>query len=146
MNKSRRYVSWLITAGCALLIVDIGACGLAAGMTAQRRPDAFVSYLRAYTDLDLSRDNQLIWLAYGEDACTWLAEQPSPWLSRANRFQHDSLTARYWRENPAPHAWQGLKHNENPKQFMVSAAWGRLCSETWELHEPHNPFNRRRTD
>ena len=72
MVRKRGRTTWFVVVVCTVLLTGVSASAWAAGMTAQREPDAFVDHLREYSDLDLSDSGQREWLEYGEASCRWL--------------------------------------------------------------------------
>ena len=82
-------------------------------------------------------------IAEGDRACAWLRDQPYPWWSRAERFTYTGLLRRYLATNPVSEAaWSEGTLRPDYRSFVVGEAWRELCGDTFELHEPRNPFNR----
>jgi hypothetical protein len=87
-------------------------------------------------------DDDLL-IAEGDRACDWLRDQPYPWWSRAERFTYDGLMSRYLATHPVPDAtWSTGTLRPEYRSIVVGEAWHELCGDTFELHQPHNPFNR----
>jgi hypothetical protein len=138
-----------------VVLVTFGGAGWVVSVDVENSRDerAFIQNLDRSVRGNLCAGCPMIWkfppvdddflIAEGDRACAWLHDQPYPWWSRAARFTFDRLMRRYLAANPVSKAaWSEGTLRPGHRSIVVGEAWHELCGDAWEMHEPHNPFNR----